>query len=127
LQPSPKRNKLPLIAGIFAIIAACICAFLGISFTVGVVRTPSYLVDPYSAEVGIFGLIGFAFGLIGGILTLKRRMFYLAIIGVALLIPEGVVLHIFGTAAGWVFGTPVILLAVLSIFFAASSRKEFTS
>jgi hypothetical protein len=109
-----------------AIIAACICAFLGIFFTVGFIRyrTSPYLISPYSAGVGIFGVLGFASGMAGGILTLKRRMFYLAMVGIALMLPEGLMVTIMG---GWFFGAPVILLAVLGMFFIAMSRKEFTS
>lgn len=120
-------GKLLVASGVLTIIAAGVCAFLGISFTIGVVRVSPHLMSPYSTEVGLFGLLGFASGLAGGILTLKRRMFYPAMIGMALLIPEGVVLHIFGTAAGWGFGTPIILLAVISMILTAMSKNEFSS
>jgi hypothetical protein len=74
----------------------------------------------------------------GGILALKRKMFNRAMAGIALIIPEGVALSLglfFWPArlgerpspGAWVIVTPVILLAVLSIFFAARSKKEFTS
>ena len=68
---------------------------------------------------------------------MKRKMFNRAIAGIALMIPEGVALPLglfyWPTQLGapslyaWVFAAPIILLAVLSMFFIVMSRKEFAS
>jgi hypothetical protein len=64
-------------------------------------------------------------------------MFNQAMARIALMLPEGVALPLglfylaltgeHPSTGAWVITTPVILLAVLSLFFATMSRKEFTS
>jgi len=80
-------------------------------------------------STGRVRLLGFVFGLAGGILTLKRKMFNRAMAGIALMIPAGVawLLTFPIELIVWAVATPVILLAVLSMFFTAMSRREFTS
>ncbi|MEM3623077.1 MAG: hypothetical protein QXR76_04840 [Candidatus Bathyarchaeia archaeon] len=114
------------------IIASCICIFVGI---LGILTSaqPYY---PYSRFgmllMGIFGLIGFAFGLTGGILTLRRKSFQLAIIGISLILVSGFITILasttepYGYIGGVIFGIPVIILSILSLIFTSISKSEFT-
>jgi hypothetical protein len=74
---------------------------------------------------GIFGFLGFAFGLTAGILALKRRVFSLAIIGMALMIAGGI-LSFADFFVGIIFGIPTLVLAILSVIFIGISHREFT-
>jgi len=87
-------------------------------------RYPSYLVSPFAWSVAALGFLGFFSGLSAGILILKGKISRLTAVGMVLMLPEGFMVTIMG---GWFFGAPVILLAVLGIFFTAMSRREFTS
>jgi glucan phosphoethanolaminetransferase (alkaline phosphatase superfamily) len=121
---SSKRNKLPLIAGSFAIIAACICAFLGIAFVRGAIRYPSYLVSPFTLSVAALGFLGFFSGLSAGILISKEKISRLTAVGMVLMLPEGFMVTIMG---GWFFGLPLLFLSILGMILVVSvSRKEFT-
>lgn len=124
-----EKSGYPTAAGVLTIIAACICLFLGIlymyayvegeySYYYGRVHPPEYFLT------GIFGLLGFAFGLTGGILALKRRVFPLVIIGMALMMIEGIFSFV-EPVIGVVFGIPVLLFAILGVIFTGISKREF--
>ncbi|MEM3578476.1 MAG: zinc-ribbon domain-containing protein [Candidatus Bathyarchaeia archaeon] len=127
-----KKTGFPIAGGILGIIASCICIFVGI---LGILTSaqPYY---PYSRFgmllMGIFGLIGFAFGLTGGILTLRRKSFQLAIIGISLILVSGFITILasttepYGYIGGVIFGIPVIILSILSLIFTSISKSEFT-
>lgn len=83
---------------------------------------------------GLLGILGFAFGLASGIMSLKRRYFGVSVAGLSMLLFSGFVI-IFGMAArryrtalldGLTFGVPVIGLAILSLIFVAVSKQEFS-
>jgi len=81
--------------------------------------------------MGVFALLGFAFGLTGGILTLRRKSFSLAIIGTSLALASGLVIvsvciaEPYAGAGAVIFGAPTILFSTLSLIFTAISRQEF--
>jgi len=129
-------NRLRTIAGTLALAAACICGFLGISFIGLAINPPPYMPSPGQSPsppwrpyplLVVFGLLGFGAGAGAGILILREKMFWLAAVGTALMLPKSVVLHMLSAAAGWGLGTPIILLAALSMIFTARSKREFTS
>ena len=81
--------------------------------------------------MGIFGILGFAFGLTGGIFSIRRRRFGLSIFGMSLLIIMGffvlLVPALFGSPfIGFLFGMPMIIPSILSVIFVAVSKSEFT-
>jgi len=68
---------------------------------------------PYPLIVA-FGLLGFGAGLGARVLILRGKMLRLAAVGMALMLPESVVLHMLSAAAGWGFGVPILLLVLTS-------------
>jgi ribosomal protein L40E len=131
-----KRSAFPTAAGILAIIAACIIIIFGIIYMAEFVsgRTEYqnyypydyYTVNPPEYFVaGLFGLLGFAFGLTAGIITLKRRLFAMAIFGMALMTVAGILFFV-EPVVGIIFGTPVLVLTILSVIFTGIRKREFT-
>jgi hypothetical protein len=118
-----KRSAFPTAGGILAIIGSCIAIITGIA---GLASATGYYNDFGAYMImGIFGILAFAFGLTAGILTLKRRVFALAIIGISLLLVSGVITSIAIPYAGWIFGLPIAILSILAIIFTAISKREF--
>lgn len=84
--------------------------------------------------MGICGILGFAFGLTGGILSLERKRFAISIFGTSFVLVSGFVTIIgFASAAAYgaemaevLFGLPPILLSILGIIFLGVSKGEFT-
>lgn len=112
-----KKSNYPTAAGVLTIIAACICLSSGIIYA-WATNFPVF---------GIFGFLGFAFGLISGILALKRKVFSLVEIGVAIVMVEAI-LSIFSFeehVIGIIFGVPVLVLTILSMMFTEMSKREF--
>jgi hypothetical protein len=72
--------------------------------------------------------LGLAGGLKAADMIFKRKRVYLAMIGTALMIPEAFAIHLLQSSAEvWGFGTSILVLSFLGIFFTAMSRREFTS
>ena len=137
--PPTKKTGFPIAGGILAIIGSCIAAFIGIlMLMVSAFRSDAYYYayDPYLRYffIGFFGVLGFAFGMTGGIFSLKRKHFALSIIGISLLLLSGfVTLLAFALMipyasiwAGLLFGLPIILLSLSGLIFTATSKGEFT-
>lgn len=131
-----KKTGFPIAAGILTILAACIFVPIAALF-MGAYVWYSIQGHPEGLEVvitGFFSILGFAFGLASGILSLKRRHFALSIAGLSLVMLSGFMI-IFGMAArryrtavtdALIFGVPIIGLAVLSLIFVAISKQEFS-
>jgi hypothetical protein len=130
------RTGFPVAAGILAIVSSCMSIIFSVLGIMGFVSTLSHsYYSPYywSLFMGIFGLVAFAFGVTGGIMSLRRRNFILALIGACLLILQGFItilaMGLEGTNA-WAYsllvGSPLIVLSVLSLIFIAISNKEFS-
>jgi hypothetical protein len=130
------RTAFPTTAGILTIIAACMMAIIGI---VGLAVSFADILDMYYWRsyfqwlfMGIFCIIGFAFGLAGGIFALKRRRFALSIVGIGMVLVSGFVamisLAILGSGVlrtGLLVGLSPVILSILSIVFTAVSKGEF--
>lgn len=132
----------PMAAGILAIIAACMCAawgILGIAKFLDYMGYHGYRYYHYSLPIGLFltdgvlGLLGFALGLSGGIMSLKRRNIALGILGACCMTYSGIAVTLafglmgyglLGWAYGLAFGVPTIGLSVLSLIFIGVSRSE---
>ena len=124
-----RHSGFPLAGGILAIISACICAFVGI---ISLARFASYFYFHYWLFfVGMFALVGFIFGLTGGILALRRRYFEIAIFGVSLIMLSGFVnIVVLRVAPRGVFlvallGIPILILSIMSLIFIVISQAEF--
>ena len=130
-----KRSGFPVAAGVLTIIGACVAAISGIVGLIGFYTTISYsyYYHPYESLVmGVFGILGCALGMTGGIFTLMRRRFVLCISGMVLIMISGfvtvgafVLILWNGWGIGLLFGSPSIFLSVLSIIFASVSRGDF--
>lgn len=118
-----KKSSFPIAAGILEIIAACVCMLIGI---LGILVPLVVMLT-----LGIFGFVGFAFGLTGGILKIKRKSFALAIIGSCMVQLSGFIMLITTALScdifivGLVYGMPIIILSNLSLIFTAISKQEF--
>jgi hypothetical protein len=151
LTPAPpsvvtvKKSGFPRAAGILTIIAACMTIIIGIIGIVAyaeVVSSNHYSAVLYDSGgsfsiywfmfMGVFGILGFAFGLTGGICALKRRAFRISVFGTGVVLISGFATIIsyaaFGDGAwvsGFLFGLVTILLSILGIVFLGASNKEF--
>ena len=102
--------------------------------------SPRYLgIDCY-LFVGIFSVIAFAFGFASGILTMKRRLNILSMLGLGLLVDFAELMSIpsggyatynynLGWNMGWLvnLGIPIFYLPILSIVFIVMSKSEFNN
>jgi len=104
--------------GILAIVAACLCLFVGIE-TLSLHYHPTKLTP---LAIGILELLGFAFGLTAGALTLVGQMFRLAVMVAASTAAVGCVLWLavfVGPRAFMLGGDPPIDLGPISFLFGA--------
>lgn len=104
-------DKSLLIAGTLTSIAACICAFIGITLAMVAVRGPSHLVSPYSLVLAAIGLLGSGGGLGAGALILKGKKSHWAAVGMASMLPVGFMLIAMGA---WFLWAPIFLLVLIS-------------
>jgi hypothetical protein len=135
--PPTKKTGFPIAGGILTIIGSCVAAFIGIfMLIISALQSYSYYYsyNPYLEYllIGMFGVIGFAFGLTAGIFSLRRRHFAISIIGTSLLMLSGFVtmlafaLMAYGSVwGGLLFGLPIMLFSLLGLIFTAISRSEF--
>ena len=137
---SRQGTGFPIAAGILTIIAACasaVAGIIGMTAFEGSIVTVSFVSPSFSANypllyVGMFGILGFSFGLTGGIFSLKREYFAFSIIGMYVIFVSGVATIIaFALAeySSWVsglpFGLPIVILSILSVIFTTISKREF--
>jgi uncharacterized paraquat-inducible protein A len=84
-QTGFKKTAFPVAGGCLTIFTACLCAFLGILGILGVAAFSSFYVSPgtvFSVSImGVFGIIAFAVGLAGGMMSIRRKRFELAVVG----------------------------------------------
>jgi hypothetical protein len=129
----PSRNTgFSTAGGVLAIAATSVCIWVGaVGFYASTSRLGYYL--GYSQFplliMGIFGSVGFAFGLVGGIFALRRTHFAFAMLGSSLILVSGIVdMVVFApkiAMIGELFGLPNIILSSLSLILIALSKAEF--
>ncbi len=130
------------------IIAAVFTLIGGLVSVVGAVRFASFygryapfppILVPYLAALGIFGIIGFVLGLAGGIVTLWRRHYPIALIGGILLVLAGLLNFAFTIIPNYgigfyeltwtiyvlFLGVPCFVFSILALIFAINRRAEF--
>jgi hypothetical protein len=139
---SHKKTGFPIAGGILTILDSCMCAFIGgiglLALASEYMRgMPFYYYTGYEVSmfvIAFFGIMGFAFGLASGIMSLRRRHFALSIAGLSLLILTGIAIIIGAGASpyedslsgGLEFGLPIMGIAILSLIFVAISKQEFS-
>lgn len=121
----------PIVAGVFEIVLACIIMFMtSVGIIIHVASTP----QPQLTFI-IYGLVAFILGLMGGIFSIKRTRFVLALVGASSIMCWGIladwlVLSTVGSheplSEGIIIGTLTIIFSILSIAFLLTSRTEFT-
>lgn len=142
VETTAKKSKLVTAGGILAIAGAGFSVFrgaFGLLSLIGVIRAIQsgygYIRIPYEDAVvvaGLFSLIGFVFGLAGGIKALRRKRFAFSMVGISILLLAGYLnfLAIIIPYRGWfwilLFGLPIVHLALPSLLFIALNRAEFT-
>ena len=138
-SPLQKRTRIPLAAGIIAIISSCLTLEAGNVLLIGASLEfnlnyqihlhgggPSLPFPAYFLSVGIFAIVTFAFGLFAGVSAVNRRFVKPAILGLGLLTISGVLITVpFDGSTSWEIGLPITFLSVLSIFFILMSKLEF--
>jgi hypothetical protein len=121
-----RQSNAPIAGGILTIIAAFtsfMMVVIGMVLTQSEVRTDIYL----SYFLVVFGISGYAFGLIGGIFSLQKKNHVLSLIGTNVVYISGLAMM---TAAGtyiaffWI-GLLMSVFSVLGLFFTGLSKSEF--
>jgi ABC-type branched-subunit amino acid transport system permease subunit len=131
-EASLKRTGFPVAGGILAIIGSCLSNFLGVGGIAISWHANFYVgIDYPFLFLGLVGVLAFLFGAIGGIMALRRKDFALSVIGACFLLFHSIVTILsFGSVHLWegglVYGTPLLVLSILSLVFIAISKKEFS-
>lgn len=124
------KTGFPIASGVLTIItSSIIMAFSGIFVVSGILNMSSR----YTAQGvnllgdGLLGVLVFGFALTAGIMTLKRKNFVLAIVGLCFMVVKGATfILITGDLLGVSLGIVILALAVLSLIFTSISYKEFS-
>ena len=124
------RTGFPIAAGILTIIvSSIIMLFSGIFVFDGILTISSRYTSQGLNLLGdgLLGILVFAFALTSGIMTLKRKNFVFAILGMCFMVVKCATFIILtGNLLGVSFGIVVIAIAVISLIFTSSSYKEFS-
>lgn len=129
------KTKFPVVAGILEIILACISMFIGsMALTLTIRSGMLFVLRIYSLQIalGVFGLIAFILGLMGGIFAIKRSRFFIALTGSFVLICWGFFFGWFVISvnpreySGIMFGNLMILLSIVDLILVFTSKAEFT-
>lgn len=127
-----KSTSLPVVLGILSIIAASISVSFGVLGMLAYATSVSY---PYYystppayhwLSAGIFSMVAFAFGLAGGVSSLRKRRLKAHMIGTGFTLASGIISTTAFILVGWqawiglaLFGLPMIVLSVLGMILAA--------
>lgn len=139
------KTGFPIAAGIMTIIAACICAFIGVMNLFSSMWGYLYINEHYypindihKFVAGVFGVLAFIFGLASGKMSLRRKHLGLSIAGMCFIIVSVLIViseivasvrahnGILSVEGTLVLGAPPIALALLSLIFVAISKQEFS-
>ncbi len=132
LTMDKKKTSKPIAAGTLLIIAASLCLIVGFIYLYSLLIMWSYIsysllagtpeVTTFYFVIGvIFDFWAFAIGLAGGIFSIKRTHFPIAIIGSSFVIVAACISIVF-----FFITIPILILGILSAVFIAISKKEFT-
>lgn len=139
---TPNKTKLPLLAGCLTIIAASPGIFIGgafINFWLDIVQH-HYSVDfkPETTIFMIYALVA-VIGLVGGIMSLRRRMFVLSLVGASFVLLSSFNVSIL--TVQFIMGNfhlleyyllllcgllTALILSLVSIILLAKSKSEFS-
>ena len=136
LNVPKKRSGFQITAAVLTIVGACFAVSTGLFGLVIILSTfsRSFFVGAYAyfLIMVLFNIFSFALGLVSGLFTLRRRHFWWSMIGTSFVLASGFLsIMSFGTfggaslLVGFVFGSPIVTLALLGLVFAAVSRNEF--
>ncbi len=133
LSVAKKRSGFQITAAVLTIVGACFtlsAGLFGLMPFMTVLGRPTFFGSfGYLLIMGLFDILSFHLGLVSGLFTLRRRHFWWSIIGASSVLASGfVTITLFGTVTsvvGFVFGSPIIILALLGLIFVAVSRNEF--
>lgn len=137
---APEKSGLVTAGGILTIIAASFSAFDGFAcWMIGVPalsnRFSGYYGTGYGEiliAIGILAFVSFAFALVSGIQSLRRKMFDLILIGIVLLLLTSIMhfitlsVSLGGIILVLLFAVPIFVLSLLSLVFVTIRKKEFT-
>jgi hypothetical protein len=124
------RTGFPIAAGVLSIISSSVAMLFALLFIGAYMATFNFRYPTSNLNLladGVFGVAAFAFGLAGGIMTLKRKNFVFALLGPCFLIAKGATLIVAtgGDTLGVLIGSTVLALTILSLIFVSISYKEF--
>jgi len=122
-----KKSSKPTAAGILLIIAASLSLVNGFFFLYMLFTSMSFsiyqsngLLYLYFLICIIFNILTFALGLTGGIFSIKRTHFLIAVLGVSFIIATaGISILMF------YISIPVLVLGILGAIFLGTSKMEF--
>jgi hypothetical protein len=122
-----KRSGLLIGSGVLTILSSALLLPFAIYFIVGL---PYYGGTSVLLTAAGFAIIGFTIGLVAGILTLTRKLFPLAIIGLCIVFTSSIISSVFSVAFGNFFyflimGLPSFIMLLLSLIFTAVSKRRF--
>ncbi|RLF26490.1 MAG: hypothetical protein DRN01_04650 [Thermoplasmata archaeon] len=86
-----------------------------------------YTFHPQYLVASIVQFFGFFFGLTSGVLILLRKLFPLAILGLATLIGAAVIVAALNILVFIILGIPMLVMSIISMVFTCIQRKEFAS
>lgn len=137
LTMAKKRSSLQITSAVLTIVGACLTitsGFFGLVPYIATLGSSNYYygLGSYFLAMGVFNTLSFPFGIMSGIFTLRRKHFWWSIIGTSLVLASGFLsIMSFSSVGsvilviGFMFGLPVIVLALLGLIFGAVSRNEF--
>jgi len=132
-----KRSGLQITSAVLTIVGACLTitsGFFGLVPYIATLGSSNYYygLGSYFLAMGVFNTLCFPFGIMSGVFTLRRKHFWWSIIGTSLVLASGFLsIMSFSSVGsvilviGFMFGLPVIILALLGLIFGAASRNEF--
>lgn len=127
------KSGFPLTGGILVILAASFVLISGLIyllyFTIYSSMSYGYYYPWYyggwSLILGIMCIIGFALGIVGGISSLTRKNFVVAVIGASFVIVGGSISLL--TPFAILLGIVSFVLGILGLILIAISKKEFAN
>lgn len=126
---SEKSGSVLIATGILMIITAGFCLFAAFGGLLEFYQDyrRAYF-EPHTGDLvsGVLGCVGFALGLTGGILSLKKTDFHLVAVGLALMMAAGIsVAFSSDPAAFFIYGLPVLAFSIASAVLVSVNKRRF--